>query len=186
MGRGWTQTCLYFIGPYSNEVQINGHAVWVVLSFDKNESNGQSPRLPASHLYTNIEHEQGRRILYILGRSDPLPLFRWSDYTLHRCVSLLSTLAAHYAVSVNVTVRCPSVRPSVSLSRRSTAVAKCNWYASYRLSIDICRLPMPGCGKQVSGCGQRRCCDPRRIDADLHRERKCAESYNKRSNKFIL
>ena len=57
-----------------------------------------------------------------------------------------------------------SVRPSVCLSRRSTAAATCSWFAAYRLSIDVC-------GRQSLGCGQRQCRDPRRIDAELFRAR---------------
>ena len=59
-----------------------------------------------------------------------------------------------------------SVRPSVCLSRQSTAAVGC----LYRLSIDIRLLPRPGRGQQISvdsrrrqgsGCGQRHCCGPR-------------------------
>ena len=66
-----------------------------------------------------------------------------------------------YAASVYVTLGCPSVRPSVCLSRRSTAAATCSWFAADRLSIESCR-------RQRSGCGRRQCCDPRRrINAEL-------------------
>ena len=78
----------------------------------------------------------------------------------------LMTLVAQYAVSLYVTVGCPSVRLSVCLSRQSTAAVGC----LYRLSIDIRLLPRPGRGQQISvdsrrrqgsGCGQRHCCGPR-------------------------
>ena len=70
-------------------------------------------------------------------------------------------------------VGCRSVRPSVP-SIDSSSDVQLVWFAAYRLSIDVCRLPQPGCGQQMSidscqckSCGQRQCCDPRRIDADL-------------------
>jgi len=74
-----------------------------------------------------------------------------------------------------VTVGCRSVRPSVP-SIDSSSDVQLVWFAAYRLSIDVCRLPQPGCGQQMSidscpckssGCAQRQCCDPRKIDADL-------------------
>ena len=66
-----------------------------------------------------------------------------------------------------------SVCPSVCHSRKSTAAATCCWFVSFWPSIALCRLPQPGRGQQISidswrrqSCGRRRCCDPRRIDAD--------------------
>jgi len=59
---------------------------------------------------------------------------------------------------VYVTVGCPSVRPSVCPS-----VCPVD---SSRLSIDICRRR-----QRARACGPRQCGDPRRIDADLLKQK---------------
>ena len=65
------------------------------------------------------------------------------------CVDCIGTLAC----VVRATVGCPSVCLSRQLQQS---------FDSY--------MPL------AAASGQRQCCDPRRIDADFYRERKCADT----------
>ena len=97
------------------------------------------------------------------------------------CTNRLLTMA-DLAVSVCVTIRCPSVRlsvPSIDSSSDVQLVNCCRPKRGRQIPIDSCRVPVIGrCLPPAPElwCGQRRCCDPRMIDAGLFIRRRLANS----------